>query len=406
MILRRSILALAAGLAVLALPCHVRAAGPKVRVHTVDARTFTGPLVRIDANSVVLGGEQGPQTLSLSQITDVIFPPLVRSELDRTGRGAVRTWVGDEVLADKIESADSSVRFRHDLLGTMTVKLADLAVVSLPSFQYAPSAIEARCQELRLTDAPMDLLVVAKSPEEWVSVQGVLVAAGPEKVTFRWRDADRTIDRKQVVCIRLAAVEARQAETLGQAVLTDGSRVVLNSLQSDGRYLSFASPLLGEHKISLERVGRLTLRPPGMTALTDLKPVAVKEQGFFRTTFPHRVGLSVSGEPMRLEGQTYQTGLGLHSFSQLTYDLGGQYKQFVALAGIDDAVRPLGDATVTFLGDDKPLGEPIRLTGKDSILPVRLDVQGVKRFTIRVDFGADKIGAADHVNLALARLLK
>ena len=96
----------------------------------------------------------------------------------------------------------------------------------------------------------------------------------------------------------------------------------------------------------------------------------------------------------------------MHSFCEQTYALDGEYKAFVAVVGIDDAVRPAGDATLTFLGDGKVLGEPLRLTGRDKARMVRLDITGVRTFTIRVEFGADKLDVGDHVDLAAARLVK
>ena len=42
----------------------------------------------------------------------------------------------------------------------------------------------------------------------------------------------------------------------------------------------------------------------------------------------------------------------------------------------------------------------------DAPRQVRVDVTGVKRLTLRVDFGADQLDVADHVNIVAARLIK
>ena len=49
---------------------------------------------------------------------------------------------------------------------------------------------------------------------------------------------------------------------------------------------------------------------------------------------------------------------------------------------------------------------PLRLTGKDDPQLVRAKVAGVKKLTIRVDFGQDNLDVSDHVDLAAARLIK
>jgi hypothetical protein len=96
----------------------------------------------------------------------------------------------------------------------------------------------------------------------------------------------------------------------------------------------------------------------------------------------------------------------MHSFCELLIPLGEKFSLLVATAGIDDAVRPYGDATITFLGDGRPLGKPIRLTGKTAPQPIRLKLEGVESLLIRVDFGEDNLGFADHVDLVAARLIK
>ena len=124
-------------------------------------------------------------------------------------------------------------------------------------------------------------------------------------------------------------------------------------------------------------------------------------------TFAHRVNQSVGGGPLVLDKKTYDVGLGLNSFSHLEYKLDGQYKTFVATAGIDDAVRPAGNATLTILGDGKELCKPMDLTGKDEHpVELRLDLSGVKVLTIQVDYGPDKVAVGDHVDIVGARLVK
>jgi hypothetical protein len=86
----------------------------------------------------------------------------------------------------------------------------------------------------------------------------------------------------------------------------------------------------------------------------------------------------------------------------------------LATVGIDDAVRPSGQATLEVLGDGKPLAihvgdekhKSLDLTGKDNARSIRVDVRGVKSLTLRVGFGADGLGVGDHVDLAAARLVK
>jgi hypothetical protein len=165
---------------------------------------------------------------------------------------------------------------------------------------------------------------------------------------------------------------------------------------------------LGERKVPRDAVAAIRLKSTNSVNLTDLTPAGVKEHGFFQTEtpFPYRVSRSISGQELRLGGRTYRTGLGLHSFCELTYRIDGAYSTFVATVGIDDAARPGGNAVLTVLADGKNLGEPLRLTGKSDPAAVRADVKGVKQLTLRVDFGEGGLGVSDHVDIVAAPLIK
>jgi alpha-galactosidase len=141
-------------------------------------------------------------------------------------------------------------------------------------------------------------------------------------------------------------------------------------------------------------------------SLSDLKPQSVKQHGLLDTTMGWRIDRSVGGGPITMGRRVYSRGLGLHSFCELTYSLGGQYRALIATVGIDDVVRPGGDAELTFIGDGKKLLAPLRITGKGKPQAVRIPLAGVKSLVIRVDYGKDRLDVGDHVDFAGARLIK
>ena len=89
---------------------------------------------------------------------------------------------------------------------------------------------------------------------------------------------------------------------------------------------------------------------------------------------------------------------------RLVYRLAGDFRQFQALAGIDDRVRPAGNVRLVVSGDGKELfGQTI--TGSDDPLAVAVDITGVKRLRILVDFG-EQVDIADCLDLCDARITK
>ena len=233
-------------------------------------------------------------------------------------------------------------------------------------------------------------------------VEGALKAIDAKNITFRPKGADQdgTAERNLVLAVKLVTLDAKAAKPAGAIVGKDGTSIqfISLSLGADGGALESAS--LGKQKFAMSEAASIRFESDKAVNLADLKPAEVKEKGFFEKAFPHRENLSAGGKALTLDGKVFRTGLGLHSFCEITYDLEAKYTALVAVMGIDDAVRPLGDAGVTFLADGKEIQKTARITGKDQSQTIKLDVKNVKKLTIKVDFGQDNLDAGDDVHLA------
>jgi hypothetical protein len=108
---------------------------------------------------------------------------------------------------------------------------------------------------------------------------------------------------------------------------------------------------------------------------------------------------------MMLDGRLFEKGIGVHSRTELDYELGGKYEAFVATLGIDDAVRPRGSVVYQVLGDGDMLHETAVLTGTSEPYTCVVEVVGVNTLTLIVDYG-DSLDLSDHADWGSARLLK
>jgi hypothetical protein len=239
-----------------------------------------------------------------------------------------------------------------------------------------------------------------------VPVEGAVKSMDAKNLTFRWDERDNQAERANVFAVRYAAGDTKYPKACGTIIGPDGTTVSFSSLSVNDQTVTIDTLAMGKKSFPVKNVAVMRLVSDRVTGLGDLKPSAQVEKAYFDHVLKYRVNASVGGKPIMLGGKTYRTGLGLHSFCELTYDLDGKYTRFVTIAGIDDAVRPIGDADLTILGDDKPIGQVLRVTGKSDPADIKLDVTGVKKLTIRVDFGQDKLDAGDDVDLAGARLIK
>jgi hypothetical protein len=373
------------------------------QVETIDAQTAAGQVVRIGPDGVVVRADAKDRTIGAGEVSQVSLGA-VADLMAQPGRAVLVTVAGDQLIAEGLSVSDGKVIFKTPGLGDVRLDLSAVRVIYLPEARQTPSAVREKLSELKASEGEQDALLVARD-KDFFTIGGVLKGVDAASVLFRWKDGDKKVDRTKVQAIRLASMKAAPAAA-GFVQWRSGVQLAFHSLTLDEAAASAATVSLGPRTIPRNELGAVRFRCDRVVELSSLKPAAVREHGFFDHVFPHRVNRSVGGGPLRLGEKTYATGLGLHSFCELTYDLGGSYRRFVAVVGIDQAVRPNGDAQLTILADGKPVAGPMRLTGKDEPQTLRLTIEKAKTLVIRVEFGQDDLDVADHVDLALARLIK
>jgi hypothetical protein len=147
--------------------------------------------------------------------------------------------------------------------------------------------------------------------------------------------------------------------------------------------------------------------------LSDLKPESITFTPWFGGNedaplltefYAPREDKHLGSGLLQLGGRQYGKGLWMHSRSRVVYRLPGRFRRLKAVVGIDDRVRPRGHVRLVIRGDDRVLLETTA-AGTDPPRPVDLDVSGVRRITLLVDFG-DQLDVADHLDLCEARIIK
>ena len=374
------------------------------QVETVDAQVASGLVVRIAPDGIVLRADGRDRTIAPGEVMRVSLATGT-DLMSQSARPVLVTAAGDELPAEGLTVADGKAVFTPQGLGALTLDLSAVRTVYLGGGPLTPDAAGEKLADLKAAQSDQDVLLVARDKDVF-TISGTLKALDDKSVLFRWNDADKKVDRAKVLAIRLAALKGAAVPVAGVLQLTSGAKLAYTALAMDEAGATVATVTAGDRKFARADVAAARFRGEGVVDLSSIKPAAVHEHGFFDHVFPYRVNRSAGGGSLLLGGKVYSTGLGLHSFCELTYDLGGAYSRLVALAGIDQAVRPNGDALLTILADGKPLLPPTRLTGRDEPVPLRLDLKGCKSLVIRVEFGPDNLDVGDHVDLAAARLLK
>ena len=107
------------------------------------------------------------------------------------------------------------------------------------------------------------------------------------------------------------------------------------------------------------------------------------------------INRSVRGNPISIDGKTYDFGLGTHTHSRYEVSLDGKYQRFYTGFGLDDE-STCGDGAIFRMEvDDKPVFTSDRLRNGD-YGEISLDIIGAERLTLITDPAGGR--ACDHTN--------
>jgi hypothetical protein len=194
-------------------------------------------------------------------------------------------------------------------------------------------------------------------------------------------------------------------------VLADGTRLSVANPTADATTLK-ATTLFGTGiEVPVRELVALDVRQGRATPLADLKPKAEAVEPYNALAWTWQPNRTVKHRPIQLRAKsgvaTFDSGLGTHPKTTLTYALDGKYRAFTALVGLDAETGRRGQAKVSILVDGKiqSIPELESLSAAHDPVPVRIDLAKAKELTLVVDFGPNGDVQAD-VNWADAMLIE
>lgn len=201
----------------------------------------------------------------------------------------------------------------------------------------------------------------------------------------------------------------RAKKTYYRAVLQGGGRVNFTELTHEEKSRRWTGKTQFGTTLELpaESILALDVRLGPVVDLGELTPTFYEQRPYLGVSWPLMKDTSITGQPLRLAGSTYEKGLGLHGPCQVSYLLDGQYERFESLVGLDQRRGQRGRLRVAVRLDGKRVDfhEGKEVTASDPPLAIRLDVRDVKEMTLIVDVGAFGDVQA-HANWVNARLIK
>jgi hypothetical protein len=381
-----------------------------VSVKTLDGSTHEGQLEALEADHLVLVTADGRQQLPYRQLLTVkqTKPPAAVPD-------AASVWI-ELVGGSRLEATALTISE-----GKANISLRDGRQISLASEEILQGRIIelegdtlTDFQEITAEEAEGDLLVIRRPSGALDQLEGIIHSLDKDVLVFEFDNEKLPVGREKVAGFRFFQSDAQQlSKPMCLVQTTDGCLLVAGQLALAEDTLSVTTVAGSTLEIPLEQLGTLDFSSGNLVYLSDLtmessnwRPYlsagAVSET--LKRLYRPRRDTTLTGKPLVLANQEFARGLAIHSRTEINYRLTDDYRTFQALVGIDPAMGENGHVELVILADGKQLYRQA-ISGKDDARSIELDLTGVKRLTILVDFG-EQLDIGDHLLLCNARLTK
>ncbi len=376
-------------------------APPQVEVSTLQGEPRIGEWRGLTESSVSLSQGGQDASVPLGEVLEVRFRRDGAAKFEKPAVG-ISLWDGSTLSGSQIKVAGKKVELASPVLDHVSLPQLDIATI-----RFADRVTSVDDQWIKLTekDRKSDLLVIRKE-EVLDFLDGVFVELTEKSVKFLIDGEEVSIKREKVFGLLFAPRQGASKAPTVRVELANGDVVMAASVTGSDGGLKARLVSKVEVPLPLEQIKSIDLSQGKLKYLSQMEPREVKYTPYFDTTWEYRRDTNMDGGPLRLGNKIYPRGLCVHSKTQLKYRLGGEYRRFQTVIGIDHLVASNGyaDCRLVIQGDGKTLFET-DVKGKDAPQPIDLDVAGIVSLDVLVDFGGN-LDISDHLDLADAKLVK
>jgi len=383
-------------------------ASPTFEVQTLDGRFVSGSLAELTADRLTVETAEGKVSLETEKLLDVSLKqkPAIPALL----AGA---WIeltdGSAIVAKQYSVRGDQARIT--LLNDEVLEVYTRSIRNVRQ-QTESEAVANQWSQILAKKLDSDVLVVRKG-DNLDYHQGVLGDVDADIVRFQLDDEDLPIKRSKVFGF---VYRHPSGEVLPGAMCrlddTFGSHWQVSKITLENK-LQWTTPAGLTLSGTSDIIAAIDFSPGKIVYLSDLKPESITWTPLFGTakTLPSmeqfyapRQDRNFESNPLQLAGTEYGKGLAIRGRTEMVYRLPSSFSRFKAMAGIDDSVRPQGNVRLVIRGDNIVLIDQF-IAGTDAPKMIDLDLTGVRKLSILVDFGR-QAGIGDHLDLCNARITK
>ena len=375
----------------MALASLARAAG-NWTLTTADFHTQLVTLKSIDPSGVHVMTTTG---------VEKVFPFDQFLDLNRAvaGAGATGKFVlyltgEDQIGGEPVTVKGNDLIWKNPTVGEIALPMKRLVALVRPGSHPADS----RRKEDVLTLANGDTL------------RGIVANFAEGKVTVQTDAGNSDVPLASVTQINFATTAAAATTGNGFRVrLDDGSTIAADSLKLVGDKIALS--LHGDSAISVEMSHVASVEQTNgpvswLSSRPTVESVYIPFIGSAQTGAAKMDHNWTGHDPIRFGAQEFAHGIGVHSYSRLSWDLDGNYEAFRTRYAIDTKdANTHADVTVRILLDGKVVYEQPHVRAAMLSPVIVEELKGAKKLTLEVDYG-DNMDTQDRMNWIEPALLK
>ncbi|MCH7884231.1 MAG: NPCBM/NEW2 domain-containing protein [Planctomycetes bacterium] len=294
------------------------------------------------------------------------------------------TLTGGDMIHGRLGDSEGEVIAVETLnLGRVSVPLESMVALDTPRSKLPTYRDTVRW--LDRTPVAMDDRILLTNGDV---VRGYITLINGRNITIDNGESEVEVPFRLVVAVRFAASRKPAPDAIhGVATLRDGTRLTLTKMDWIGHRVRATWQAGAVVNLAADRIVRLDIGGGRWEWLTSHRPISTQDTPMLSLHWEPATNRNVLGGPIKVAGETFEHGIGVHSRSSLTYDLKEAYEEFATSFGIDDDSGPLADVTVVILVDGRRRLEETNIRRGKLWGPIRLNIAGAKHIELVVDFG-------------------